>query len=151
MLLEVELFARICDELKEIFRKKYKNFFQIMKYTLIKEDEMLENNLMQIILNDIISTEEYTLEGIATYTDIHIDIIRELASGLNTKPLATCLRKVIELHRTVRRDLYQTISKKIVAGSVATLSTDCGCIPLIRCSVHDVSQNKKVGSFSYKS
>ena len=118
-LLEAELFIRICDELKETFRQQYNNFFHLMKFTVTKENEMLEKNFIRLILNDILSTKEYTLQGIAKYTDIHEDIIQELASGLNTKPLATCLRKVIELHRSVRRELYQAIGKKIAAEYVA--------------------------------
>jgi hypothetical protein len=114
-LLEAELFMRICDELKEVFKQQYKDFFSLMKFTITKEDEMLEKNFIRIILNDILSTGEYTPQGIAHYTNVHEDIIHELLSGLNTKPLATCLRKVIELHRSVRRELYKAIGKKIVA------------------------------------
>lgn len=113
-LVEAELFLRICDALKEVFRQQYKDFFHFMKFTETQENEMLEANFIKIILNDILSTEEYTLQGIAFYTDIHEDVIHELASGLNTKPLAICLRKIIELHRSVRRELYQSIGKKIV-------------------------------------
>ena len=51
--------------------------------------------------------------GIACYTDTHEDIVHELISGLNTKPLPIFLRKAIELHKSVRKDLYQVISKKI--------------------------------------
>lgn len=114
-LLEAELFVNICDELKEWFRQQYKDFFHLVKFNTTMEDAMLENNFIRLILNDILSTQEYTLQGIAHYTDTHEDIIHELASGLNTKPLATCLRKVIELHRLVRHELYQAIGKKIVA------------------------------------
>ena len=112
--LEAELFLRICEELKSIFKYQYKNFFNLMKFTLTKENEMIEKNFIRIILNDILATKEYTMQGIARYTDTHEDIIHELASGINTKPLAACLRKVIELHRSVRRELYQAISKKIL-------------------------------------
>lgn len=114
-LLEAELFVSIYHELKEYFRQQYKVFFQLMKFNLIMEDTMLENNFIQIILNDILSTEEYTLAGIARYVDTHEDVIQELASGLNTKPLAICLRRTIELHKIVRRDLYQSIGKKIAS------------------------------------
>jgi hypothetical protein len=115
MLLEAELFSRICNELKEFFRKKYKNFFHFMDFTIEMEDIMLEENFMRLIIEDILSTEEYTLQGIARYTDTHEDIISDLASGLNTKPLALCLRKTIELHRTVRHELYRAIAKKIAS------------------------------------
>ncbi|OGT37584.1 MAG: hypothetical protein A3F12_02325 [Gammaproteobacteria bacterium RIFCSPHIGHO2_12_FULL_38_14] len=114
-LLEADLFIRICDEIKEVFKQQYKDFFYLMKFTITKENEMIEKNFIRIILNDILSTEEYTIQGIARYTDTHEDIIHELASGLNTKPLATYLRKVIELHRSVRRELYQAIGKKIAS------------------------------------
>src|SRR3990167_6503390 len=114
-LLEAELFVRICNDLKEFFRDQYKDFFQFMKFTANKENVMLERNFIQLIINDILSTEEYTVQGIAHYTDIHEDIIHEFASGLNTKPLAICLRKIIELHQSVRHQLYQSIGKKIVA------------------------------------
>jgi hypothetical protein len=115
LLLEAELFIRVCNELKESFREQYKNYFRLMKYTLEKENTMLEANLIRLIIKDILSTGEYTLEGIACYTDTHEDIISELASGLNTKPLATWLRKIIELHRSVRRELYQAIGKKVAS------------------------------------
>lgn len=120
-LLEAELFIHVCNTLKEIFRKSYKDFFRLMKFTVNMEDIMLERNFIRLILSDILSTEEYTLQGIAQYTDIHEDIIQELASGLNTKPLAICLRKIVELHRSVRRELYQEIGKK-VAAEFSTLS-----------------------------
>jgi hypothetical protein len=53
------------------------------------------------------------LQGIAYYTDIHEDVLTELASGLNTKPLAVFLLKIIALHKTVRKDLYISIRNKI--------------------------------------
>lgn len=59
-------------------------------------------------------TNEYSLEGIALYADIHQDVIQEAYAGLNLHPSAALLRKTIELHRTVRRELYQDIMKKIV-------------------------------------
>jgi hypothetical protein len=118
-LLEAEIFIRICDELKEMFRQQYKDFFHLMKLTVSREDKMLERNFIRLILKDILLTEEYTLQGIARYTDIHEDVIHELASGLNTEPLAICLRKVIELHRSVRGELYRAIGKKIASEYLA--------------------------------
>ena len=117
--LEAELFVRICDELKEVFRQQYKDFFYLMKLTTEMEDAMLEENFIRLIIKDILSTEEYTVQGIACYTDTHEDIVHELASGLNTKPLATCLRKTIELHRSVRRELYHAIGKKLASEYLA--------------------------------
>lgn len=115
MLIEAELFLRICEELKEIIKNQYKDYFRFIKINSETENIMLETIFTKLIINDILSTGEYTIQGIACYTDTHEDIIGELASGLNTKPLATCLRKIIELHRTVRKEVYQSIGKKIAS------------------------------------
>ena len=55
-LLEADLFIRICDEIKEVFKQQYKDFFYLMKFTITKENEMIEKNFIRIILNDILST-----------------------------------------------------------------------------------------------
>lgn len=114
-LLEAELFIRICEELKEVYRKQYKNYFCVMKFTLEKENAMLEKNFISLIIRDILSTQDYTLEGIARYIDTHEDVVNDLVSGRNTTPTATCLRKTVELHRSVRRELYEAIGKKIAS------------------------------------
>lgn len=113
--LEAELFTRICDALKGVFKNYYKNYFQLMKYTNQMEDTMLEANFVQFIINDILSTEEYTLEGIACYIDTPEDVIVELVTGRNTTPSAIVFRRIIELHRMVRQELYQSITKKITS------------------------------------
>ena len=75
---------------------------------------MLENNLVRLITNDVLSTEEQNLNGIAHYSDTPEDVIQEVIDGRNIRPSATFLWKIIELHRSVRRDLYDAIIKKIV-------------------------------------
>ncbi len=122
LLLEAELFLKICDELREIFRKQHRDYFNCMKFTLEMENTMLDANFIRLIIQDILLSEEYTLQGIARYIDTHEDVVHELAAGLNTKPLATYFRKTIELHRTVRHELYHAIGKKIAFGYLATTS-----------------------------
>jgi hypothetical protein len=107
------LFTRICVELKEFFREQYKNYYRLMKFTIEKENLMLEGNFIQLIIRDILSTEEYTIYGIANYIDTHEDIVKEMAAGLNTSPSAVLFRKIIELHQSVRCELYNCIIKKI--------------------------------------
>jgi len=113
LLLEAELFIRICAELKEQQRIQYKDYFRLMKFTVEMENAMLEANFLRLIIHDIIATEEYDLRGIAYYTNTHEDVVQEIASGCNTRPSAILLQRTIELHRSVRRDLYYAIMKKI--------------------------------------
>ena len=113
LLLEAELFVRVCEELKEVFRQQHKDYFLLMKFTIEMENAMLEANFVRLILNDILTTEEYNLSSIAYYIDTHEDVIQEVIDGRNTSPSATLLRRSIDLHRSVRRDLYNSIVKKI--------------------------------------
>lgn len=113
LLLEAEFFARICRELQEIMRKQNKDYFCIMKLNIEKENTMLEMRFIRCIINDILSTGEYNLSGIAFYTNTSEDVIYELASGYNTNPTFLLSRKIIELHRSVRPSLYRDIVNKI--------------------------------------
>lgn len=113
LFLEAELFVRICGELKEIIREQNKDFFRVMKFNSEKENIMLEIKFIRCIINDILSTEEYNLPGVALYTNAPEDVIYELASGCNTNPTFLLSRKIIELHRTVRPNLYRAIANKI--------------------------------------
>lgn len=113
LLLEAELFTRICEELKEIFRIKNKEFFRLMKFDTEKENTMLEANLIRCLINDILTSQEYSLSGIACYTQIPEDVIYDIAAGCNINPSLPLSRKIIELHRTVRPNLYRDILKKI--------------------------------------
>ncbi|EKD71851.1 MAG: hypothetical protein ACD_46C00083G0001, partial [uncultured bacterium] len=98
LLLEADLLAHICEELKEVFRTQHKDYFRLMKLNKEKEDAMLEAKLARLIIQDILSTKEYTLIGIASYTDSHEDVVQEILDGRNINPSATLLRKIIALH-----------------------------------------------------
>ncbi len=75
---------------------------------------MLENDLARLITKDILSLKEYNLSGLAFYADTPEDVIQEVLDGRNIRPSATYLWKIIELHRTIRRDVYDAIIKKII-------------------------------------
>jgi hypothetical protein len=120
MIFEIELFTRICEELKEVFKKDYKDYFRTMKCNAENESVMMEAYFVRCVINDILSTEEYTLDGIAYYTHTPEEVVYEVAIGKNTSPSAVLLRKIIELHRSVRRELYGEMMKKISASMFAT-------------------------------
>ncbi|RDI48065.1 hypothetical protein [Aquicella lusitana] len=114
LLFEAEIFARICEEIKEVFRCEYKEFFRLMNFTIEMEEAMLEAGFLRLIINDILVTGEYDLKGIAYYANTHEDVVQEVIAGVNTNPSAAFLQKIIELHRSVRRDLYHVLMQKIV-------------------------------------
>jgi len=112
-LLEVELFTRICEELKEIINVENRDYFRLLKINNEKGKFMIETNFIRCIIKDIISTEEYNLSGIACYTGAPEDTIYDVAIGGNNSPSFSLSQKIIDLHRTVRPQLYRSIINKI--------------------------------------
>lgn len=113
LIVEAELFIRICEELKEVFRKEHKDYFCLMNTSKEKESSMLEAKFVSSIIQDILSTQEYNLQGIAKYTDFHEDVVVDVIVGKNVCPSSVFLKRIIELHRSVRSELYKRIMKKI--------------------------------------
>jgi hypothetical protein len=115
LILEIELFTRICEELKDVFKVKYKDYFRVIKCNAEMENAIMESMFVRCVINDILSSEEYTLDGIAYHTQTPEEVVYELAMGWNTSPSAMLLRKIVELHRSIRRELYDAMMKKISA------------------------------------
>lgn len=121
--LEAELFVRIYAKLEEIFRNRYKNFFRLMNFTLHMETTMLEANFVRFLIENMISTGNYTMQGIVSYTDTPEDTIHEIMIGRNTSPSVTFVRKLIELDRVARKDFYQAIVKESLDEKPAKLES----------------------------
>jgi hypothetical protein len=113
LLLEAEIFNHIYEELMEVFKKQYKYYFDLMKLTIETENIMIESKLVFLIIEDILATGEYNLSGIAHYTNTDEEIIEELLIKHDTNPSALFFRKLINLHRSVKRELYDEIIKKL--------------------------------------
>lgn len=118
MLLEADIFTRICEELKEIIKRENKDYFLIFKIDNEKGRYMIEADFIRCIIKDILSTEEYTLSGIACYTDIPEDTIYDVVTGSNASPSLSLSQKIINLHRAVRPQLYNSIVNKIRSNNI---------------------------------
>lgn len=114
LILEADLFISICNEIKEIFRYQYKGYLKLINFNNEMESAMLDLNYICLAIKDILLTGEYTLSGIAYYTQTPEDIVYEVVIGSNLRPSAIFLHRVIQLHQEVKKDLYTTIRKKIV-------------------------------------
>lgn len=117
LILEAQLFFNICVELKDYLKTQYQDYFRLMKFDSEMEDAMIDGQFIQLILNDILSTGEYSITGVATYIHMPEEVIYDLFMGRNTNPFLALSRKIIELHRTVRPQLYQEIIQKILKES----------------------------------
>lgn len=121
LILEVELFTRICEELKEFYKSKNKEYLLLLNVSIEKENAMLEARFLRFVINDILMTEEYSVAGIAHQTQVPEDVICDIVSGKNKTPSWQISRKIIDLHRTVRPDLYKEVVKKITTEYLTTV------------------------------
>ncbi len=115
ILLEVKLVTHLYHELSDIFKSRYQDYQKLIKSNQGQEESMFGAKFMQEMLNDILSTQEYSLSGVANHTHIPEDVLSDIATGLNPNPTFDLSRKLFELHTTVRRDLYNQIMRKIAA------------------------------------
>lgn len=107
LLLEAVLTLQLCDELAQIYQ-----FNQIMKE---KNNMMLPGNIIHLILQDLIKSNDYTITGVATYSNVPEDVIYDIAVGNNVNPSLDVSRKIIELHKTARSELYNKVMQKITS------------------------------------
>jgi hypothetical protein len=113
LILEADLYTRISDELWESYRSQYKDYFHLFKCNLEKENMMMELNFIRCLIDDILKSEAYTLSGIAYYTQTPEEVIQDLLIGHKISQIITFPRRLIELHKSIRPDMYQNILKKI--------------------------------------
>jgi len=114
-IVEAELFMRLYTGLIDFFKTLNQDYFRLFKFNSEMENNMLEVNFLRHIIKDILLSQEYSLEGIALYTQSSEEVICDLVTGKNTEPSLPLSRKIIDLHRTVRPKLYREIMKKITA------------------------------------
>ncbi|MFZ2315067.1 MAG: hypothetical protein WAW86_05360 [Gammaproteobacteria bacterium] len=108
------LCVSLCEEFRHQILAQYKGYFNSIKENAEKERSMLEQNIIGCILNDILSTNEYSLSGVAYYTNTPEEILMDVSTGSNLNPTFNLSRKLIDLHRTVKPQLYVDLLRKIL-------------------------------------
>jgi hypothetical protein len=78
-----------------------------------KDSIMIDHHFVKQLLEDILVTEEYTLTGIAYHLNIPEDVLADILTGCNQSPSLSIARRIMELHKFIRRDLYQDLIRKI--------------------------------------
>ena len=119
-LLKINLITRIVRELDEIFKSQYRPYQQLFKSFTTYEENMQRTRVMQEVIKDILSTEEYSLAGISIHTHIPEEVLYDVVAGMNADPTLETSMKIFELHISVRRSLYDEIMKKIASEYMAS-------------------------------
>jgi|GEM_PF-698041 len=112
--LDLYLLIQVHEYLREVLKRKNNILFSLKeKNHHHMEFDMFELEITRFLINDILATEDYTIEGIATYAYSHPDVIIDVAAG-RQMPSANLFRRILNLHILVRREQYKSIVMKIL-------------------------------------
>ena len=112
LFLEADFFARIYKKLEDEFRKQHRNYFDLFKMSLYQENAIVEETFSPSFIKRMLSSANYTLEGVARYTHIPEEVLKDIQEGKNHHPSVLLFRRIIELDRTERREFYQNLIKE---------------------------------------
>jgi hypothetical protein len=109
-LLKTFLLGRLHHLFCEIFHK------QIQQYqtNFSMECYAVDSKIIQLLIQGIVETGEYTLEGIAYATRIPFDVIFDAACGNNNQFSMTPWVRIINLYTQVKPDVAQLLFKKLI-------------------------------------
>ncbi len=120
LILEAELYVRICNEIIKTYIDQNKEYFRLIKINSEMENKMIDSNLIRCLVNDILKSRAYTLSGIAHYTHLPEEVINDLLINCYSSPILSFGRRIIELHREARPDIYLNVIKKIASEQTET-------------------------------
>ena len=77
------------------------------------ESYVMDNKIFQLLVQGIVETEQYTLEGIAFYTNIPFDVIYDAACGITNHLSVTAWSKVVDLYLQVKPDVARVLFDRL--------------------------------------
>ncbi len=105
--------ALLLSQLHQLFCELFYNKVQSEKNSPTMEYYAVDNKIIQFLIEGIINSGEYTLEGIAHYTRIPFDVIFDAACG-NAQLSITPWARVADLYMQVNPDVTQLLFNKLI-------------------------------------
>lgn len=105
--------AFLLYRLHKLFSELFQNKMQCHQNSSM-ECYTMDSKIIQLLIQGIVETGEYTLEGIAFYTRIPFDIIYDAACGINNQFSITPWARVVDLYIQVKPDITQVLIKKLL-------------------------------------
>jgi len=97
----------------KIFYEKFQSaFVNNIDYTM--ESYAMDGKIIQVLINEIIETGEYTLEGIANYTRIPLDIIVDASFCNSNKLSITPWARIVDLYMQVKPEMSGLFFEKLI-------------------------------------
>lgn len=109
-LLKVFLLSR----LHQLFCDLFKNKMQCNQNNSSMECYTMDSKIIQLLIQGIIETGEYTLEGISYRTRIPFDVIFDAACGISNQFSITPWVRIVDLYIQVNPEIAQALFDKLI-------------------------------------
>ncbi|TAK73112.1 MAG: hypothetical protein EPO11_08990 [Gammaproteobacteria bacterium] len=108
------IWHRLYQGIRRFYARQHNKYLKLVNHECKQENDMNDGQLIRYLIRDILETGEYTLEGIAAYVRVPLDVIVDIVSGVKTDPSFELSRGVIELHISVKRSYYHVLIRKLL-------------------------------------
>jgi hypothetical protein len=99
---------------QKLFRELFANKMNSYHNHSSMEFYNMDSKIIQFLIQGIIESEEYTLEGIALHTRIPFDVIYEAACGINNQISITPWLKLVDLYIQVNPAISHALIEKLL-------------------------------------
>lgn len=107
------LFNVLCRRAKRLCRKYHLRHLRHFSPDG-NEAEIMDNYLSYYIIQDLLETGNFTLEGIAREINIHSDVIFDIGSGIKINHSPLVLYRLIQLHIMVKRSWHGELFRRLL-------------------------------------
>lgn len=106
--------AFLIGQLQKLFCEIFQDKIQNSQNHSSMECYAMDTKIIQILIQGIVETGEYTLEGIAYYTRIPFDVIYDAACGISNQFSITPWTRIVDLYTQVKPDVAQLLIEKLL-------------------------------------
>ncbi|HSW94167.1 MAG TPA: hypothetical protein VLJ15_07440 [Gammaproteobacteria bacterium] len=106
--------AILLGQLYQLLSGLFRNKIQFDENNSSMECYAMDGKIIQLLIQSIVETGEYSLEGIALYTHIPFDVIYDAACGVNNQLSVTLWARVVDLFMKVKPDVAQILIDKLL-------------------------------------
>lgn len=106
--------AVLLGRLHQLFCELFEDAMPDKKNNYSMECYAMDSKIIQLLLQGIIETGEYTLEGIAYYTHIPFDVIYDAACGISDQFSITPWARVVDLYMQVKPEVANVLIERLL-------------------------------------
>ncbi len=104
----------LLGKLHQIFYELFQNQLSEKKNFLMEEYYTMDSKIIRFLINNLVATGEYTMEGVAYYTRIPFDVIYEAACGITNEFSINFWVKIVDLFMKAHPKIEEILIDKLI-------------------------------------